>query len=121
MGTEGQGSNLNNQRKYSNFQLCIPLGVGGKISLGKMATFNLDIALRKTFTDYLDDVGSDSYVNPVSLGAVNGEIAATLSNRSLDGNRYGKRGNSTTNDWYVYCGGMVTIKLGKGRACSLPR
>ena len=121
LGTEGQGSTLNSHRKYSNFQLCVPLGIGGKISLGKMATFNLDIAIRKTFTDYLDDVASDSYVDPVTLASVNGETSAALSNKSLDGNRFGKRGNSTTNDWYVYCGGMITIKLGKGRACSLPR
>jgi len=119
LGTEGQGSSLNKKRKYNNLQLCIPLGVGGKLTLGKFATFNLDIAIRKTFTDYLDDVGSDSYLDPVSLESVNGSTAAALSNRSLDGNRFGKRGNSTTNDWYVYCGGMVTIKLGKERNCYL--
>ena len=121
LGTEGQGSSLNGHRKYSNIQLCVPLGIGGKISLGKFATFNLDIAIRKTFTDYLDDVASDSYVDPVALASVNGTTAAALSNRSLDGNRFGKRGNSTTKDWYVYCGGMVTIKLGKGKTCNMPR
>jgi hypothetical protein len=121
LGTEGQGSSLNGHRKYSNIQLCVPLGIGGKISLGKIATFNLDIAIRKTFTDYLDDVASDSYIDPFTLASANGTEAAALSNRSLDGNRFGKRGNSTTKDWYVYCGGMVTIKLGKGKTCTTPR
>ncbi|MBM3186328.1 MAG: hypothetical protein FJZ67_08500 [Bacteroidetes bacterium] len=121
IGTEGQGSSLNNRRKYNNLQLCIPIGLGGKVTLGKLATFNVDIAIRKTFTDYLDDVGSDSYLDPVSLASVNGSTAAALSNRSLDGNRFGKRGNSTTKDWYVYFGGMVTIKLGQGKGCPRPQ
>lgn len=121
IGTEGQGSSLNKMRKYNNLQLCVPIGLGGKVTLGKFATFNVDMAIRKTFTDYLDDVGSDSYLDPVSLASVNGSTAAALSNRSLDGNRFGKRGNSTTKDWYVYLGGMVTIKLGQGKGCPRPQ
>ena len=121
IGTEGQGSSLNNKRKYNTLQLCIPIGVGGKLSLGKYTTFNVDIAIRKTFTDYLDDVASDSYLDPVELASVNGSAAGALSNRSLDGSRFGKRGNSTTNDWYVYCGGMVSIKLGQGKGCPRPQ
>lgn len=119
IGTEGQGSFLNKKRKYNNLQLCVPIGIGGKLSLGKLATFNLDIAIRKTFTDYLDDVASDTYLDPISLSSANGSTAAALANRSLDGNRFGKRGNSSTKDWYVYFGGMVSIKLGKERNCSL--
>ena len=121
IGTEGQGSSLSNKRKYNNLQFCIPIGVGGKLSIGKIATFNLDIAIRKTFTDYLDDVASDSYIDPFELASANGIKAASLSNRSIDGNRFGKRGNSTTKDWYVYCGGMVTIKLGQGKGCPRPQ
>lgn len=121
VGTEGQGSTLNSKKRYNNLQLCLPIGVGGKITLGKIATFNIDIAIRKIFTDYLDDVASDDYVDPISLAAANGSTAAALSNRSLDGSRFGKRGNSTTKDWYVYCGGMVTIKLGRGKGCPRPQ
>lgn len=121
LGTEGQGSSLNGHKKYSNFQLCVPIGIGGKISLGKIATFNFDFAIRKTFTDYLDDVASDSYADLIRLASLNGTTAAALSNKSIDGNRFGKRGNSSTKDWYVYCGGMITLKLAKGKACSMPR
>jgi hypothetical protein len=120
LGTEGQGSPLGGKR-YSNYQLCVPLGLGVKMSLGKVATLNFDIAIRKTFTDYLDDVKSDFYVDPSALAAVNGAESAYYANRSLDGNRYGRRGNSTTKDWYVYAGGMLTIRLGRGRECSEPR
>jgi hypothetical protein len=117
IGTEGQGSALGKKRLYSNYQLCIPLGLGAKFTLGKRATFNVDIAIRKTFTDYIDDVGSDFYLDPSALAAANGQTAADLNNRSLDGNRYGRRGNSSTKDWYVYAGGMLTFRLGTGNVC----
>ncbi len=121
IGTEGQGSALGRKRNYSNYQLCIPLGLGAKITLGKRATFNVDIAIRKTFTDYIDDVGSDFYLDPNALAAANGQTAADLNNRSLDGNRYGRRGNSSTKDWYVYAGGMLTFRLGTGNVCPVLR
>jgi hypothetical protein len=44
-------------------------------------------------------------------------LSATLSNQSLDGNRFGKRGTSSTKDWYVYTGATLTIRLGKGGGC----
>ncbi len=121
IGTEGQGSALGRKRNYSNYQLCIPLGLGAKITLGKRATFNVDIAIRKTFTDYIDDVGSDFYLDPSALAAANGQTAADLNNRSLDANRYGRRGNSSTKDWYVYAGGMLTFRLGTGNVCPVLR
>ncbi len=121
LGTEGQGSTLGSKRHYSKYQLCVPLGLGAKFCLGKMITFNLDIAIRKTFTDYLDDIHSDYYVDPVLLAVANGSTAADLSNRSLDGGRFGRRGTSSNKDWYVYAGGMVTIRLGKGNVCPVVR
>jgi len=117
LATEGQGTSANAQKPYNLYQLCLPLGMGVKVSLGKMATFNLDLAIRKTFTDHLDDVGADFYADPQILSDEVSQVAATLSNQSLDGNRFGKRGTSTTNDWYVYAGASLTIRLGKGGGC----
>jgi hypothetical protein len=97
--------------------LTIPLAVGFKFSLGKNIGLNLEYGIRKTFTDYLDDVGSSSYLNPTLLAAENGPLAAQLSNRSLDGSRFGKRGNATTNDWYTFFGVMLTIRLGQPDVC----
>jgi hypothetical protein len=82
-----------------------------------MATFNIDVAIRKTFTDYLDDVGSGVYFDPQVLSDEISDLSATLSNQSLDGNRFGKRGTSSTKDWYVYTGATLTIRLGKGGGC----
>lgn len=116
LGTEGQGSSLNSDR-YGLTQLAIPLGVGAKISLGEKASMSFEIGLRKTFTDYIDDVGSGSYIDPVVLAAENGPLAAELSNRSLSDSRFGRRGNATTKDWYVFSGLMVTFRLGSTKRC----
>lgn len=115
LGTEGQGTSENSKGYYSLTQLCLPLGVGVKLSLGKVVGLNFEIGIRKTFTDYLDDVGSESYADPAVLAAENGPLSAALSNRS--GTPYGNRGNSSTKDWYVFSGMMITFRLGKPSVC----
>ena len=120
IGTEGQ-NNASGTRTYNKYQPCVPLGLGVKVSLGKFCSFNLDIAIRKTFTDYLDDVGADTYMAPELLESINGADAVALANRSLDGSTFGKRGNSTNKDWYVYAGAMLTFRLGKGNNCPVIR
>ena len=117
VATEGQGTSVNTRKPYSLYQPCLPLGMGIKFSLGKMATLNLDMSIRKTFTDYLDDIGSDFYADPQVLEDEISELSAALSNRSLDGNQMGKRGTSSTKDWYVYAGATLTFRLGKGGGC----
>ena len=121
LGTEGQGSSLTDKKNYNLIQPVIPLGAGVRLSLGERISLNFEIGIRKTFTDYLDDVGRDTYYDPAALLALNGEEAVALSNRSLDGNVMGRRGNSSNKDWYVYCGGMITFRLGKGNNCPVIR
>lgn len=98
LATEGQGTSASTQKPYNLYQPCVPLGMGLKVSLGKMATLNLDLSIRKSFTDYLDDVGSDFYTDPQILEDEVSDLSAALSNQSLDGNRFGKRGTSSTKD-----------------------
>lgn len=117
LGTEGQGSSLSDKKNYSLIQPCIPLGAGVKLSLGERVGLNFEIGLRKIFTDYLDDVGSNYYADPTVLGAENGPLAASLSNRSISQSRYGMRGNSATKDWYIFSGALLTIRLGKPTIC----
>ena len=117
LGTEGQGTTLSSHKYYSLTQLCVPLGAGVRMSLGERVSLNVEFGFRKTFTDYLDDVHSDTYVDPVKLESQNGSTSAILSNRSLDGSRFGKRGTSSTNDWYVFSGLMLTFKLGNPSNC----
>ena len=82
--------------------------------------------MRKTFTDYLDDV-SLTYVDPSVLYTEN-QITAELSDRSIDfqnwhiqnnsGIEYWNqnigenRGNENNwNDWYTFCGISIIYKL----------
>lgn len=120
LGTEGQGSSLSSRGHYSLTQLSIPLGVGCKLSLGKRGSLSMEYVIRKTFTDYLDDVGSNSYVDVVELTTENGPLAADLSNRSLNGSRFGKRGTAATSDWYSFFGAMLTFRIGKPNICNHP-
>lgn len=118
LGTEGQGTELSSKDFYSKTQFCLPLGVGCKFSLAKNISLNLEYGLRKTFTDYIDDVGSGRYIDRNALSEINGPLVGELSNRSLDGSAYGKRGNSSTKDWYFLFGGILTYRLGPADKCS---
>jgi hypothetical protein len=118
LGTEGQGSPLSDKNPYNLTQLVIPLGIGFKINLGKKAALSLEYGIRKTFTDYIDDVGEGVYLDPQQLAESNGSIAARLSDRSLsDSPSIGFRGNRATNDWYSMFGVMFTFSLGNPDRC----
>lgn len=58
--TEGQEF-VPSRKEYSNWQFAIPFGVGMKYAIDKKSSIGLEYGLRKTFTDYMDDV-STSYV-----------------------------------------------------------
>ena len=115
LGTEGQGTSLNSKKHYSLTQFTIPLGVGARVSLGERVGLQFEFGIRKTFTDYIDDVGADSYVDPDALTVESGPIVSELANRS--GDRYGSRGNSSTKDWYAFAGAGLTIRLGSPSRC----
>lgn len=120
IGTEGQGTSLNDKGRYRLNQISIPLGIGVKFNLRKRLAISVEYGIRKTFTDYLDDV-SGNYVDPVALSAANGPMAAELSDRSLNGNEFSNvgfnRGNSSTKDWYSFYGIMITFKPFKYNVC----
>ncbi|WP_107040162.1 type IX secretion system protein PorG [Brumimicrobium mesophilum] len=118
IGTEGQNSDLSDIKAYRLTQIVIPFGVGFKINLGERAALSLEYGIRKTFTDYLDDVGKGDYLNRTQLAEQNGSIAANLSDRSpVDIEMTGSRGNAETKDWYSMFGVMFTFSLGKPGNC----
>lgn len=120
VGTEGQGSQLTGQKRYSLVQMCLPIGLGLKISPSKRFSIGIEYGIRMTFTDYIDDVKSDTYVQRVRMEEEKGPVAAALSNRSLDKNDYGQRGNANTKDWYSFFGLTMTFQLGKHNICVQP-
>lgn len=110
LGTEGQGTTaFPNRKKYALTQLSFPFGGGIKFSLNESINVVLEYGLRKTFTDYIDDVsttyaGTPSEFNPLTI---------ELADRSLDGPKQAgeARGVSTNNDWYSFTGITLSFKL----------
>lgn len=107
LGTEGQGL-AGFDDKYSLVNLAIPFGGGAKISITDKLSVNIAIVGRRTFTDYLDDVGG-TYVNYDELSAGNGELAAILGNRMAESmgssepiyvETGAKRGGETVRDYF---------------------
>jgi hypothetical protein len=124
LGTEGQGTSLSSKSNYSRVQVSMPLGLGFKFNIHKKVQLSLEYGIRLTFTDYLDDV-SGTYVDPVELGAINGPVAASLSDRSLNQigqagrNTGSRRGDGAFNDWYSFFGIGITFKLGERAKCPM--
>lgn len=117
LGTEGQGTSANpGQRKYARTNFAFPFGAGLKYNLTRGISLGIEWGLRKTFTDYLDDI-STTYADPIVIMRESGTIASALSDRS-EGRRIGEttntglqRGNSKNKDWYSFAGIIITIKI----------
>lgn len=129
LGTEGQGL-AGNPEKYKLTQFSIPFGGGLKIRLSDNWSIGFEGNLRKTFTDYLDDV-STNYANDYDeLIGTNGIVAGQLSARSWEYQneqcncednipetnypRSGtQRGDPTDLDWYFTVGATVSYTIRK--------
>ncbi|MCR9288006.1 MAG: DUF6089 family protein [Bacteroidetes bacterium] len=59
LGTEGQNMPDSGKSRYNLWQIAIPLGIGFNINIGKKANVGFELGLRKTFTDYLDDISTE--------------------------------------------------------------
>lgn len=119
LGTEGQGMD-GFGNPYRLTQISIPLGAGVRYQISERINLGVDVGIRKTFTDYLDDV-SGTYVNYNDLLAGNGSLAAALGNRSGELNPEGnvpvivptgaQRGNALKDDWYFTAGITLGYKF----------
>jgi hypothetical protein len=126
IGTEGQDI-LPTRTKYSRIQFAIPLGIGLKKTLNGRWGINLEYGIRKTFTDYIDDVSS-TYVDP-SIFPV-GSTDANLANPALATNPSDpfynstvpnqQRGDPRFTDSYMFAVLSVTYKIKNGRG-NLPK
>jgi len=117
LGTQGQFADPN-LSPYDYFSFVIPFGFGKKFYLKNRMILALDLSLRKTFTDYIDDV-SGEYYDAALINETSGKLAAYFSNPSVvepvDGVVIGKpgsiRGNSENNDNYFLVGLKLHIPL----------
>lgn len=118
--TEGQGYYASRQ-PYKRFQLCVPMGLGFTFRLAPAWRLGIDLGLRKTFTDYIDDV-SLTYVDP-SVFAQNGSPDASLSAIMADKNKGAipgqtaagqQRGDPKEKDSYMFLTINLAYKFGTG-------
>jgi Domain of unknown function (DUF6089) len=121
LSTEGEGlSEYPNRKEYALTQVSIPFGGGIKFRVSDRVVLAYEIGMRKTFTDYLDDV-SKTYVAQNVLLAERGPEAVEMAyrgNELKEGAPYPAagsiRGGSKNKDWYYISGLRVTIALNDG-------
>jgi Domain of unknown function (DUF6089) len=121
LSTEGEGL-PGYKKEYSLFQLSIPFGGGIKFRISDRVVLAYEIGMRKTFTDYLDDV-SGPYISQATLLAAKGPEAVEMAyrgNELKEGAAYPAagtpRGGPKYKDWYYMSGLRVTIALDDGTA-----
>ena len=121
LGTEGQGTTwgeANGVDAYGTMGISIPFGFGFKSNIGPFTTLNIDWGVRKTWTDYLDDV-SGMYADRAVLLQERGEVTAALADRSLlpEGgvNNQGglQRGDPSRTDMYAYITASLSFRISK--------
>jgi Domain of unknown function (DUF6089) len=116
LSTEGQGF-YQNRKPYKLNQFAIPFGAGLKFAFSDNFRIGLEVGLRKTNTDYLDDV-STTFVDEGLLLANRGPKAVELAFRGdelksglsypADGTQ---RGGEKYKDWYYFGGINLAIRL----------
>jgi len=108
LGTEGQATtSFPDKEKYSLIQYAIAMGGGFKIAVNPSFNIILEYGVRKTFTDYLDDV-STTY--PGTLKDMTPE-ATYMSDPTGSHEVGGQRGNPDKKDWYSFAGITLSFKL----------
>ncbi len=116
VGTEGQYLIGNYPEPYSLREISVPFGIGFTLKLSKNFDIGAESGLRKTFTDYLDDV-STLYPDKLQMTETAGSVAAYLSDPSnnpeepLGRPDFSQRGNPSNKDWYVYTNIHLTYYL----------
>lgn len=129
LSTEGQETTKYNDRKrYSLTQVSVPIGVGYKKQFNEIWAWGIELGLRKTFTDYLDDI-STTYVDPQITTGANTGLSTALADRTPElgdinlTNDYGtnetlgaNRGDVNYNkDWYMFFNFTLTRKIVGGK------
>ena len=116
LSTEGEGF-YQGRKVYKLSQFSIPFGGGIRLSLSENIRVGFEIGLRKTGTDYLDDV-STTYIDQNILFANRGQQAVDMAFRSDDlktGLTYpadgSQRGSAKNKDWYYFSGITLSVRL----------
>lgn len=118
LGTEGQ--TLGGGQGYKLNQIGIPFGAGLKLAISTRIDVQLEWGLRRTYTDYIDDVGGQ-YVDNGILAEQAGPLTALLADpstvRTTGLNTGRARGDQETRDWYQYTGLTISLLLNRFTEC----
>lgn len=114
LGTEGQGI-IPTRDKYDLIQFIIPVGLGFKYAIDNRWSIGIEYGVRKTFTDYIDDV-SRSYVD-----LPEGSLAEMLADKSSGEFPFNtapgaQRGDPTDKDSYLFAIININYKLRSGNS-----
>jgi len=115
-GTEGQGLAAYPDRKpYALTQFNLGLGAGIRIDVTEALQIGTELFVRKTFTDHLDDVSQNSYVDPALFASQGNAFSQYLAFRGDEvGANFSKtmpRGNPKRDDIFYSFQLKVTYKL----------
>ena len=112
--TEGQGRDFR-PVPYKLHAISYPLGLGVKYNLTKQIAVGAEWGMRKTTTDYLDDVSTTYYLNQGDPGFVLPDGITSQMAKASDPfqthNEGMQRGNSRDTDWYSFAMVSVTVKF----------
>jgi hypothetical protein len=112
LSTEGQGSAAYPDRSpYNLYAFSMPFGLGVKYSVNKLIGVGAEWGMRKTTTDYLDDVSQTYYLNLAGVDPAAVSVTELASDPLLTHNAGMQRGNSRNTDWYSFAGVSVTVKI----------
>ncbi|HRW97735.1 MAG TPA: DUF6089 family protein [Bacteroidales bacterium] len=112
IGTEGQLEGDADSR-YDLISFALAFGFGMKYSLSNRLGLTAEWGLRKTFTDYLDDISGNYYIDFSTVS--NPGSIENLSDPSPIKHEPGmQRGNSQNNDWYSFAGITLTYRFSVG-------
>lgn len=108
--TEGEGlPEYPNRKPYKLTQFAIPFGGGLSYAISNSIVVSAELGFRKLFTDYLDDVSSETYADTAILRREVSDLSAKLSFRGdeipdpLVFNTKMQRGNPHKKDVYYTC------------------
>jgi len=118
LGTEGQNVSFDDRSPYNQSSFAIPFGFGFKYSISERLGLSFEWGMRKTFTDYIDDVSTTYYFDAPAITSPTD--INLLSDPTMIHDSDMQRGDEKTNDWYNYTGVTITYKfdLRSKKGCS---
>jgi hypothetical protein len=117
LGTEGQGIKPGTH-KYSRLGVSVPFGIGISKGLDRYWSVGIEMGLRKTFTDYIDDVSTTYYTDSIRVHTNNDPVAVYFADPSMQlgpspiSVRQGEqRGDPSDKDAYMFIHLTVSMKI----------